>query len=406
MRTNPELLLFWDKNCHSESHYGILSTPYYFEPKMTTDEANQFSWSAFKEKLNPVTTITNPAIDLEFAVTPKNIAWSTHDVNVYTGSERKYVEEITDLSQQEGSLFFKLNFLLARELVSNDLPKIHVSLGFNPRDFSSGHHSIRRLHTHLYAAQGKLLEKYLESAEYGTLDWFQRLTFIEPFAVLYHDFILAQINKWGFQDLISDLKPEFNSGYTSMHLKPNISSADIFAFISTIYETMKIEYNEIASVFTDGTIDDKTGKFTPRSRSEREARLDLYLATKSEVFSERSTTLLKYLAKNLKEAKSRREKRGITSAETAWITTGFAGAMTFSFQKDKDEIRFDFLPRVITTSAVSKTIFGRKRPTLIFKTKRKPQPEDVRAMQSYHGRILEILLEESEWPFTGQEYHD
>ena len=48
-----------------------------------------------------------------------------------------------------------------------------------------------------------------------------------------------------------------------------------------------------------------------------------------------------------------------------YISRGFSGAMTFAVNKDTNTVRFDYLPRIITTSGIVKTLNGQYSPTIM-----------------------------------------
>ena len=57
----------------------------------------------------------------------------------------------------------------------------------------------------------------------------------------------------------------------------------------------------------------------------------------------------------------------ITDVSHVYVTKGFAGALTIRHNSQTDIFNLEYLPRVITSSGVAKTMFGRDRPTIMGK---------------------------------------
>jgi hypothetical protein len=75
-----------------------------------------------------------------------------------------------------------------------------------------------------------------------------------------------------------------------------------------------------------------------------------------------------------------------------YLTRGFAGAITFAFEKDSATVRMDFLPRVITTSTPTKTIMGETLPAVVDRTVNSIATyEEQRVMRAYHDEVVDIL---------------
>jgi hypothetical protein len=160
-----------------------------------------------------------------------------------------------------------------------------------------------------------------------------------------------------------------------------------------LYAGMKDEYGNIANILSDGSIDPRTERPLPRPEAERLTRLEYFLANRQGFYSPGSEKLLYYLARHIQEAEPRDpgNPRDMSSTAKIYLTKVFAGAMTFAFSKDSDVVRWDFLPRVMTTNPVIKTIMGEDMPTLIVRTENPATDEDNNVISNYHQRIDHIL---------------
>jgi hypothetical protein len=75
------------------------------------------------------------------------------------------------------------------------------------------------------------------------------------------------------------------------------------------------------------------------------------------------------------------------------LSRGFAGAITYAFEKDRDTVRLDFLPLVITTSTPMKTIMGEAFPAVVERTSSSASDEDRARMRAYHQKVLAAMEE-------------
>lgn len=362
-----------------------------FEPQMGTDEANTVGWKYFESKMKPLSVVKIMGTNTECIITPKSIPWVPQDVNIYVGGDTRDIFEIKDLSDKEGKAFLYLNLYLAKNLLSDVNHETHVSIGFNPDDFSSGHHSMRRLHSHIYVADSSEVDSRVKNISWNHLNKSEKLTFIEPFSQVYYEYIINLFKTGRLDQELIKKDPENNLGYVSFYLDKNADVSKIFSFLKTLYEELKKEYAILLEIFTDKSINTKTQRYVPRNVSDRNNLLAKYLDSRVGVFSEEGSLLLQHLSQNLQESFSKEENIPNTnSEEQLWITKGLAGAFTFSFNRESDLMRIDFLPRVLTTATVDKTILGKDRPTKVKRTEKNANVEDLLIMEEYHKKIIEL----------------
>jgi len=199
---------------------GKMETAKYYSDRMTREEGDSLSWGKFKEKIKPLRSLQDPETGLEFIVTSKSPSWTYKDVNLFVGREGRAVETIDDLSDEEGETFLKINTKVAQETVDEENREINVSIGYNPEDNLPGQHSIRtKLHSHIYVSRDKEMVDNRKPVQWKDLDWFKRLSVIEPFAPIYRDFIKNVLQQKGLlKDFLASQDVDTNTGYVSMQL--------------------------------------------------------------------------------------------------------------------------------------------------------------------------------------------
>ena len=355
------------------------SPPQHHEMQMTRQESHELAWNDFKEKMRPLCVFQMPN-GLECIVISKYAPWSRQDVSLFAGTEQRGINEVFDFENNEGSSFFDINFYLAKDILSNDdVSKMNVTIGFNPEDFSLGHHSVKRLHSHVYVSEGEKLEGgAIKETDWKSLEKPERLMFVEPFSAVYHDQIKKMLEAGLLNRNVLESEISEHIGYIGFEFTPGTSSGEIFEFTKKLYTACKSEYDAIADCFIKKQTDSETERFAPRDREERWRLLIQYL-DRNKTYSDESQKLLESLAERLESA--------MDPNKAMWFTRGFSGAITFIIEKDNPSIRMHFLPRVVTTSGVEKTIFGSDHPTRI---KRSPEPatgEDRKIMYEYQEQI-------------------
>lgn len=371
---------------------GILTMPQYEEPRMSNAEANEAPWDVFRSRMRPLACVTIPHHDVELLLCSKSIAWGVADANIFAGAMNRQIHEISDLDTKEGQSFLDINFSLAKALMDRGVSlATQINIGFNPQDLSAGHHSLLRLHSHVRSTSESMDTQRRQRYQWSELDRFDRLAFIEPFASLYHDYVRYQIEDCG---LFADIRlgpVSQRLGYSTVPLRADNELFAIFADLKRLYVGMKREYETIQGIYTDGSRDPGLDRFMPFPEVERRQRVEAYLAAQAVGISSASEQKLRYLAAHLVPA-SRRDPgnpRDMASPSRMYISRGFSGAMTFRFEEDV--VWLDILPRVITTSGVTKTIMGERLPTVIAKTRSVATSKERAVATQYHQHLLDIL---------------
>jgi len=350
--------------------YGYFERPVFNKQKIlkTAAKDQNWLWVDFERMFDPFARIDlsqHTDSDSEVLFTRKDVGWSTRDVNIWIGGNRRDINEIPDLTDQEGTYFFQQGLTLCRQLSQLNDHNYALSIGFNPRDLGMpGHHNIKRLHAHLRAYDDPLDIDSIKLRSWKEMTWFDRLTFTEPFARPYYDFMTNYHDNVGSAQFPGE-NIELNSGFISSYINPKQENA-IFSSIKPLYSAMRAEYEGFQDVFTDKRIDSESGRYIPYPKPKRQRKFSELLKSYS-CYSDQSLNLLEYLVDNLYKAAARPSNRGdyIQEPSQLYITKGFSGAITFTYLRETDSFRMDFLPRVITSSAVAKTIFGIDRPTLM-----------------------------------------
>src|SRR6266702_2079733 len=276
---------------------GIVTMPTYHEPRMSNHEANVMPWHMFEEGIQPIHKVESSVSDISYLLTPKNLGWGVEDVTIFAGEEDRQIDEIDDLTDEEGREFFTLNSTLAQALVQEKQTEaVSVAIGFNPYDFSISHHSIQRLHSHVRTMPHEADLSRRTRYTWRQLDRFDRLAFIEPFADLYHDYITEKVGQALFSGHIIGA-PERRLGYTSLAFEADSLSA-IYPDLKRLYVALKGEYENVAAIFTDGT-KDPLDRYVPRPLEDRKRLLADFLLVNRGVYSERSKKILAYLGEHL-----------------------------------------------------------------------------------------------------------
>jgi hypothetical protein len=283
---------------------------------------------------------------------------------------------------------------MANHIIDTDRGSaVNISIGFNPQDFSVGHHSIKRLHSHVrtISNQDDLARRH--QYLWHELENFDKMAFIEPFSCIAHDYIMHMIrSKKLFTGILSGA-PEEKNGYSSLYIRRDQNSQTIFDELYNLYTGLKQEYYEIEKIFTDNHIDILTNRYIPRPLSDRLNKFYDFINQRDDVYSDKSRRALEYLSSHLVPAKIRPENnpRSMEVSGQIYITRGFAGAINFMLEKDKTDIRLDILPRIITTSGVTKTLLGPDLPTVIAKTLSPADNYEKNTQRSYYDLIVNFL---------------
>lgn len=354
--------------------------PRMYQPRLTAEECRTLDWPTFRDRLQPFDVIPLGS-NLEVAFIDKTSLWAPADLCSFLGGN-KDVSTIEDLTIEEGKKFLDIHQKIIKciqnlgNIHRDQYGLIHMAFGFNPEDFVLGSHSIKRLHTHIFTPQHFIINgnAYVEPLRQETpwrkLSWFDRLKFVEPFVSIYFDFIEYWMKKNTLQisNFLSREKIKKGDGYISFFIK-DVQFADFFPLLQALYKEMHAEYSKVEALFTNRVLDSESNRFLPRRKKDRIDDVAAYIERNSWLSSQ-SKDIISYVAANLRIAESRKSS-SISTAAQAWFTKGFAGTLMFAFDRSA-EVKFDFFPRVITSSAPEKAIYGDGQPTLINRSERQP----------------------------------
>lgn len=363
-----ENLLFSNEVIHGQ--YGYFERPRFHSQR--TEKNPQLEWDKFRQTFQPFATVVLPTpadgLPTEILFTGKDVGWCTRDANMWIGSNRRQIQEISGLTTMEGEAYFGIGLKLCREISQNSGINHAFAIGFNPLDLGRpGHHNVNWLHAHLHAYDDPLDTQTIQPKSWKGMHWFDRLTFAEPFAQLFFDYLkhiggnMPEAHFQAFQTVDAEL----SNGRICFPCDTS-DPEKVFLELKAAYIAMRTEYERIEEIFTDKQLDPQTGRYIPFPQEIRHKRLDDFLQNDT-IYSARSRQLLKYLAQHLLVATPRPKEREnyIKSASHAHITKGFAGAINFAYDFQEDKFRFEFLPRVITSSSVAKTMFGQEGATIM-----------------------------------------
>ena len=370
---------------------------YYARPKFHPERSSKdphFDWQKLKEVFHPFILIMpapgNPSFP-EIMFTDKDVSWGTRDINMWVGSDTRKIYEIDDLTEDEGITWWGTGLRLCRDLSRQSHINHSFSIGFNPRDIGKpGHHNVNWLHAHLRAYDDKLDTSTIVPRNWIDMNWFDRLTFIEPFTQLFYDYLGYLSKTYSIKTHQIEHASMVNGVVTIPVDTDNVGL--LTREIKGLYVSMKTEYSKVEDIFTERSLDQSTGRYIPLDQKIRNERLVAYLDSRG-FYSPKSKELLRYLAKNLVRAEKRSNKRDsfIENASHINISKGFAGAFVLAYSLDQDRFRFEFIPRVISSSAVAKTMYGKDRPTLM--GKHIPATASQREIiEEYKMLILENVL--------------
>ncbi len=375
-----------------ELSVGRMETPKYHPDKMSLEEGNTFPWHEFKERLQPLRTIKHPRTGLEYILTTKSPSWTYQDINMFVGNKDRTVKTIDDLEDDEGELFFKLNAKFAQDALDVNNREVNVSIGYNVEDNLPGQHSIQtKLHSHIYVSKDDEIDTNRTSVQWKDLNWFKRLSVVEPFAPLYRDFVENLVQKHGLlKSYLASQDVDMHPGYISMQLNNKENIYKIFSEIKALFHAMQAEYARVEDLFTDKRTDYHTNRYIPREESQRIALTQEYAQSNQYWLSSESNELLYYLSKNIRRAAGS-SFRDMKDANEAWFTKGFAGMINLSFSYGSDTVRFDILPRVITTSSASKILAGQGKPTVLTIGLNEASIRKQKISEDYQKRVVNII---------------
>jgi hypothetical protein len=220
----------------------------------------------------------------------------------------------------------------------------------------------------------------------SALSHFDRLTLIEPYAVVACDLVRRWLAKHGVR---SRWRVVAGCGLVSLYAPLDDATGDDLRALARLLADLHRAYLDLVAVFTDRRTEQATGhqRYVPRACAERQQRLAVFESGASWL-SEQSAAVLRYLARNLAPAQPRDAPRSIriAMAGQAWIAKGLSGALNFVVPAHGATLRFDFAPRVISTSGATKVIST--DPTIIRKDQGAATPAEQQRMSRFHQAVV------------------
>lgn len=366
-----------------------LDTRRYAPAYLPATTADALSWPAFADAVPTLHRGSVDGADLEALIVPKSVTWSDRDVNIYIGSRagpplRSYL----DLDETGFVTVFAWHIALARELSAALRRDVYVTHGFNPVDSSPDAHSVTaKFHTHVHVPDLVRRRPVVASA----LSHFDRLTLIEPYAVVVWDLVrwlLAQSGSGVRWRAVAGL------GFVSLYVPLDQRIGDDLRVLAGLLADLHRAYVGLVDVFTAGQTERATGhhRYVPRPQGERHRRLAAFQAARAGWLCAESVAVLRYLATHLAPAEPRNSPRStrIATAGQAWIAKGLSGALNLVVHADGGVLRFDFAPRVISTSGATKVIST--DPTIIRKDRGPASAAQRRRMSSFHRAVVAAAI--------------
>jgi hypothetical protein len=362
-----------------------LDTRRYAPDYLPAATADRVPWRAFA---GAVPSLFRGGLDeagLEVVVVPKSLTWSDRDVNVYLGSAGgPPLRSYQDLTEDAFVAVFGWHIAVASVLSAALGRDVYVTHGFNPQDSSPDAHSVTaKFHTHLHVPDLRRRRPVVASA----LSHFDRLALIEPYAVVVWDLVSRLLaerypgSRW---------RAAAGFGFVTVTVPLDHLIDDDLRILYRLLADVHRSYLDLVSVFTAGHAEQATGheRYIPRPRGERHRRLSEFEASNAGWLSTESIAVLRYLAGNLAHAEPRDAPRStrIATAGQAWIAKGLSGALNLVVSTDRASLRFDFAPRVISTSGATKVISS--EPTIIRKDRGAASPADRRRMAGFHQAVV------------------
>jgi hypothetical protein len=290
-----------------------LDTPRYAPDYLTAGAADRLPWRAFAEVVPLLWRGRIDESDLDVAVVPKSLTWSNQDVNVYVGRPAgPRLRSYLDLTGNGFVAVFAWHVAVASELSAALGCDVYVTHGFNPHDSSPDAHSVTaKFHTHLHIPDLARRRPVVASA----LSHFERLTLIEPYAVVLWDLVSQSLAARGRG---SRWHGRAGFGFVTLRAPLDDRVADdlhvLFDLLTNVHRT----YLDLVDMFTAGDIEPVTGhdRYVPLPEAERRRRLAVFETGAASWLSEESLAVLRYLARNLRHANARSAPRStrITTA--------------------------------------------------------------------------------------------
>jgi len=351
-------------------------------PAATVD---RLCWPAFTDAVPALCHGSIDGTGLNAVIVPKSVTWSDRDINVYLGSAagpplRSYL----DLSEHGFVTVFAWHIAFARELSAALGCDVYVTHGFNPQDSSPDAHSVTaKFHTHVHIPDLVRRRPAVASA----LSHFDRLALIEPYSVVAWDLVCRFLAELG---AVTRWHAVAGFGFVSLFTSLDRLLTDDLWVLAGLMHDIHRTYTDLVNVFTARQTERVTGheRYVPRCRAERRRRLAAFEAGRAGWLSDESAAVLRYLADNLAHAEPRNTPNStrITTAGQAWIAKGLSGALNLVVSASSAVLRFDFAPRVISTSGATKVISS--DPTIIRKDRGSASLADRRRMSGFHQAVI------------------
>lgn len=362
-----------------------LDTRRYAPNYLPASVADRLPWQGFAEAVPTLFRDGIAGADLDVLVVPKSLTWSDRDVNVYLGSSTgRPLRSYLDLDELGFVAVFGWHVAFARALAAGLGRDVYVTHGFNPQDSSPDAHSVTaKFHTHVHVPDLARRRPAVASA----LSHFDRLTLIEPYAVVAWDLVRRWLAEHHGR---SRWRAVAGFGFVSLYAPLDDAIGDDLRALAGLLSDLHRMYLDLVGVFTDRRTEPATGheRYVPRPRTQRQQRLAALQTSDWGWLSEESAAVLRYLARNLAPAQVRDSPRSIqvVTAGQAWIAKGLSGALNFVVPADGGPLRFDFAPRVISTSGATKVIST--EPTIIRKDRGRASAAELRRMSSFHRAVV------------------
>jgi hypothetical protein len=260
---------------------------------------------------------------------------------------------------------------------------VYITHGFNPLDGSPDGHSVTaKFHTHVHVPDLVGRRRVVSKA----LSHFDRLALIEPYAAVAWDLVRQSLSECS----PTRWRPVAGFGFVSLYAPLDQRTDRDLRVLARVLADLRRAYAGLVEVFSAGQTEQLTGhlRLMPRSRGGRRQRLAAFETAGTRWLSEESAELLRYLADRLIPAYPRETPLStrVDVAGQAWVAKGLSGALNLVVPADAAVLRFDFAPRVISTSGATKVISTDS--TIIRKDRGLASSAEQRRMAGFHRAVV------------------
>jgi hypothetical protein len=361
-----------------------LDTRRYAPAYLPAETANLLPWTAFASTVPTLRRCDIGGTGQEALIVPKSVTWSDRDVNVYVGSPAgPALRSYLDLDVYGFASIIGWHVRLGQELAAALGCDVYITHGFNPLDSSPDAHSVTaKFHTHVHVPDLAGRRRVVSRA----LSHFDRLALIEPYAVVAWDLVRQSLIERG----PARWRPVAGFGFVSLYAPLDQRTDGDLRVLARLLADLHRAYAGLVEVFSAGHAEQVTGhlRLIPRPRGELHQRLAAFEAANMGWLSEESAELLRYLADRLTPAEPRETPLStrVDVAGQAWVAKGLSGALNLVVPADAAVLRFDFAPRVISTSGATKVIST--NPTIIRKDQGLASSAEQRRMTGFHRAVV------------------